>query len=91
MCDTYLNLQNIITIKTLVVHLMIGIICITATLILYESEPTLVLTASVVGLKGSQDIDLQTTGGSPGSGDVATDETTISVGHHISLDLRLRG
>ena len=34
----YLNFQDIISPKTLVVHLMIGIICITATLVFDESE-----------------------------------------------------
>jgi hypothetical protein len=36
--QSYLNLQQVITSDALVVHLMIGIICITATLVLYESE-----------------------------------------------------
>jgi hypothetical protein len=38
--ETYFDLQEIIAIETLIVHLMVGVISISATLILYKGKPT---------------------------------------------------
>jgi hypothetical protein len=52
---TYLNLQEIIAANTLVVHLMVGIICITTTLVLDERKSTFGVNDIRVDFKVDQD------------------------------------
>ena len=74
---TYLNLQHVVTTDTLIVHLMVGIICITAMFVLNESKPTSSVNDIRVATNGIG-INSQTTGSSSRSWNVTTDKTTIS-------------
>jgi hypothetical protein len=53
--ELYLNLQDVITIETLVMHFMICIIRITATLIFHKREPTLSVNDIRVDFKTAKD------------------------------------
>lgn len=79
---SYLNFQDIISPQTLVVHLMIGIVCITATLVFDESESAdrvsihRALESAIVPCVG----DIQSTCSASWRGNVAAHKASIAKG-----------
>jgi hypothetical protein len=83
---TYLDLQEIIPTNTLVMHLMVGIICISAALIFNECKSTYVSTILELTPMLLEKYS-QTTGSSSRSWDVAADKAAIAVDSLSALSL----